>query len=110
MAGWFELKKSSNDKFYFNLKAGNGETILSSEMYEAKTSAKDGIASVQNNCGNDARYEKKTAANGKFMFNLKAANHQVIGTSEMYDSEAGRDNGVASVKTNGATQTIKDNA
>lgn len=108
MAGWYELSKSSDGQFRFVLKAGNSETILTSELYQAKASAENGIASVQTNSGNNDRYEKKTAANGKFMFNLKAANHQVIGTSQMYASEDGRDNGIASVKTNGSSKTIKD--
>jgi uncharacterized protein len=108
MAGWYELSKSSDGQFRFVLKAGNSETILTSELYQAKASAENGIASVQTNCGNTDRFEKKTAANGKFMFNLKAANHQVIGTSQMYASEEGRDNGIASVKTNGTSKTVKD--
>ncbi|MNP86800.1 hypothetical protein D3C76_1872600 [compost metagenome] len=56
----------------------------------------------------DERYEKKTAANGKFHFNLKAANHQVIGSSQLYASEQSRETGIASVKNNGASQTVKD--
>ena len=42
MAGKYVLKKAKNGQFYFNLKAGNGETILSSEMYKAKASANKG--------------------------------------------------------------------
>ncbi|MNT76113.1 hypothetical protein D3C72_2150770 [compost metagenome] len=57
----------------------------------------------------DERYEKKEASNGKFHFNLKAANHQVIGTSQMYASTQSRDAGIASVKSNGSSKTIKDN-
>ena len=109
MAGWFELSKSSDGQFRFVLKAGNAETILTSELYKGKSSAENGIASVQANCSDDGRYERKTAANGKFHFNLKAANHQIIGSSQMYASEASRDNGIASVKTNGVSTTIKDN-
>ncbi len=108
MAGWYELSKSKDGQFRFVLKAGNSETILTSELYQAKASAENGIASVQTNCGDGARYELKTASNGKFMFNLKAGNHQVIGTSQMYASEDGRDNGIASVKTNGKSATVKD--
>ena len=52
-------------------------------MYKVKGSATNGIQSVQRNCSDDARYELKEAANGKFFFNLKAANHQIIGTSLM---------------------------
>lgn len=109
MAGWFELSKSSSGQFFFVLKAGNGEAILTSEQYVAKGSAESGIASVQTNCTTDARYENKTASNGRLFFNLKAANHQVIGTSQMYASEQGRETGIASVKANGTSKTIKDN-
>ena len=108
MAGYFELNKSKNGQFYFVLKAGNGETILQSEQYQSKASAQNGIASVQANCGNDALYERKEARNGQHHFVLKAANHQVIGSSETYASTAGRDGGIASVKNNGASGTIKD--
>lgn len=51
---------------------------------------------------------KKTAANGKLHFNLKAANHQIIGSSQLYANEQSRETGIASVKTNGVSQTIKD--
>jgi uncharacterized protein YegP (UPF0339 family) len=109
MAGWFELKKSSNgQQFHFSLKAGNGEAILKSEMYESKAAAENGIESVQKNSGLDERYEKKTSTSGKPYFVLKAGNHQVIGSSEMYESESGCDNGIESVKKNGSTETIKD--
>ncbi|AIL62114.1 MULTISPECIES: YegP family protein [Pseudomonas] len=109
MAGWFELSNSSDGQFRFVLKAGNGEVILTSELYKAKASAESGIASVQANSGTDERYEKKEASNGKFHFNLKAANHQIIGSSQMYATAQSRDAGIASVKTNGSSKTIKDN-
>ena len=108
MAGYFELSKSSDGQFRFVLKAGNHETILTSELYKTKAAAENGIESVQKNCGEAARYEKKVAANGKHHFNLKAANHQVIGSSQMYASEAACDNGIDSLKTNGKSTTIKD--
>ena len=108
MTGYFELSKSSDGQFRFVLKAGNHETILTSELYKTKAAAENGIESVQKNCGEAARYEKKVAANGKHHFNLKAANHQVIGSSQMYASEAACDNGIDSVKTNGKSTTIKD--
>ena len=108
MAGWFELSKSSDGQFRFVLKAGNAETILSSELYKTRAAAENGIASVQKNATDESRYERKTASNGKFHFNLKAANHQVIGSSQLYASEASRDNGIASVQTNGVSTTVKD--
>lgn len=109
MTGWFELSKSSDGQYRFVLKAGNAETILTSELYKARASAEAGIASVQANCAHDARYERKTSSNGKAFFNLKAANSQVIGSSQLYASESSREGGIASVKANGTTTTIKDN-
>ncbi len=108
MAGWFELSKSTDGQFRFVLKAGNAEPILTSELYKTKASAENGIASVQSNADQDERYEKKESSNGKSYFNLKAANHQVIGTSQMYASAKSRDDGIASVKTNGVSKTVKD--
>ena len=81
--------------------------ILRSEQYDTKASAENGIKSVQTNCGTDARYERKDASDGRCYFNLKAANHQVIGTSQMYKAAAGRDAGIESVKTNGTATTVK---
>ena len=108
MAGHFELSKSSDGQFRFVLKAGNGEIILTSELYKTRAAAEKGIASVRVNSPQDAHYEKKTATNGKFHFNLKAGNHQVIGTSQLYASAASRDAGIESVRKNGATTVVKD--
>jgi uncharacterized protein YegP (UPF0339 family) len=108
MPGIFELKKNDSDQFSFSLTAESGETILRSELYETKPSAQNGIASVQKNSPSDERYERKVATDGRFYFTLKAANHQVIGTSPMYKSADGRDASIASVKANGATATVKD--
>ncbi len=49
MAAKFELKKSASGQFHFNLKAGNGEIIATSEMYNSKDAAKNGIESVRTN-------------------------------------------------------------
>ena len=106
--GWYEINKSSDGQFHFVLKAANAETILTSELYKAHESAMNGIASVQKNSPNASNYEKLEAKNGKPYFNLKAANHQVIGTSQMYAAVANRDAGIVSVQTNGPTTTVKD--
>ena len=100
MAAKFELYSDKSGEFRFRLKAGNGETILSSEGYKRRASATNGIESVKKNAGNEARYENKDTKGGKYMFNLKAANGQVIGSSQSYKSESGRDNGVESVMKN----------
>ena len=108
MAGWYELSKSSDGQFRFVLKAGNAETILTSELYTTRAAADGGIASVQTNSPLDERYEKKTTKDGQPYFNLKAGNHEIIGNSETYSSDAARDKGIASVKANGPTTVIKD--
>lgn len=109
MTGWFEFSKSSDDQFWFVLKAANAETILTSERYKAKTSLETGIASVQSNCPIDAMYVRMESKNDKHYFNLKAANHQIIGTSQMYESAQSCEKGIESVKTNGISRTVKDN-
>ena len=108
MTGWFELKQAANKQYHFTLKAGNGEVILSSEMYTTKNAAQAGIASVQANAASGDRYGKATATNGKFYFTLKAANHQIIGSSQMYASEQSRDAGITSVMTNGVSVEIRE--
>lgn len=108
MSSIFELKRAKDEQYYFNLKAGNGEVVLTSEMYKAKDSALNGIDSVRTNASLAERFEKKTSTNGKPYFVLKAANHQVIGKSEMYESDGACDNGIASVRSNAAGATLKD--
>ncbi len=108
MAGKFELKKSKNDKFFFSLLASNGQSILSSEMYEAKASAANGIESVKKNAADDARYERLTGKDGSPYFTLKAGNSQVIGQSQMYSSEKARDGGIDSCKTNAPGASVVD--
>ena len=107
MAGWYELTTNDKGQYSFVLKAGNGEVILRSETYESEAAAESGIASVQQNSPLEDRYEKKEAVDGRPDFNLKAANHQVIGTSQMYASAAGRDAGIESVKSNGPSRTTQ---
>ena len=97
MPGKFELYRDKGNKFRFRLKATNGQIILASQGYATKTGAANGIEAVKKNAPEDARFLRKTATNGKFTFNLRAGNHQVIGTSELYDTEKARDKGVASV-------------
>ena len=98
MSAKFVISKSKSDKFLFNLKAGNGEVILTSQMYDAKSSATNGVESVKANAPTDDRDERKTSTKGEQFFNLKAENGQVIGRSEMYSSASAMEGGIASVK------------
>ena len=108
MAGTYELKKTAAGKYHFVLKASNGEVILSSETYDAKPSAENGIASVRTNASDDARFVRKTSKKGDPYFVLTATNGQLIGQSEMYTAPSGMENGIASVKKNGPTAKLKD--
>ena len=101
--------------YKFNLKAGNGQVIATSEVYTTLAACKNGIASVQKN-GPVANVEDQTqegyaeAKNpkfeiykdkaGEFRFRLKATNGQVIATSEGYKTKKACLNGVESVKKN----------
>lgn len=108
MAGSFELFKDRSGEFRFRLKAANGEFILASEGYTQRAGVENGVESVRSNAPDDERYERKETANGGYMFNLRATNGQVIGTSEVYTSAAGRDNGIESVKTNAPDAKLED--
>lgn len=106
--GKFEVKKDSSGKFRFNLKSGNGQVILSSEAYNTKAACDNGIESVRKNAPDDNRYERKVAKDGSPYFNLKAANSQVIGASQMYSSESAMENGIESIKKNAPTATVEE--
>lgn len=106
MAGWFELRDGGDGKFSFVLKAGNAQTILTSQTYGSRAAAEGGIDSVRANSPLDERYERRDASDGSPYFVLKAANHQVIGNSQMYSSAAARDAGIESVKANGQSSEV----
>ncbi|NVK63870.1 MAG: YegP family protein [Flavobacteriales bacterium] len=98
--GKFEIKSSGSDKWMFNLKAGNGQVILTSQSYSTKAGCNNGIESVRKNSQDDARFGRKTAKDGSPFFTLNATNGQIIGKSEMYNSTAAMENGIASVAKN----------
>ncbi len=108
MSGKFEIAKASNDQFIFRLKAGNGEIILASEQYTTKSACENGIASVRKNSADDGNFERKVAKDGRHYFVLKAANHQVIGQSQMYKSTSSMENGIDSIKNNAPNATLED--
>ncbi|MGJ1224132.1 MULTISPECIES: YegP family protein [Sphingobacterium] len=108
--GKFEVKTRKNGEFQFNLKAGNGQVILSSEGYTTKANCLNGVESVKKNAQDDNKFDRKTSTNGKHYFNLKATNGQIIGTSEMYESASGMENGIESVKKNAPDATVEETA
>lgn len=118
--GKYEVRKSEAG-YHFHLKAGNGEIIGSSEVYNSKDACMNGIRSVQAN-GPVAEIEDQTAEGfktemnpkyvvkldkaGKYRFNLTAKNGQVILSSQDYKSSDACMNGIDSVKKNAAGSAI----
>lgn len=102
------FQSENNEKYYFRLKARNGQVILSSQGYASKASAKNGAESVKTNGTNADLFERKEASNGKFHFNLLAKNKQIIGSSQMYASKSGMENGIKSVMENAPQAEIVD--
>lgn len=108
MAGKYRVYKGRNGKFYWQLKASNGQVILQSQGYSTKKAAENGIRSAQKNCGSKARFDASEARNGQHYFTLKAANGEVIGTSETYKRVSSCKSGIESVMKNGTTSRIVD--
>ena len=108
MPGKFEIKAGRSGKFRFNLKASNGQTILSSEAYESMSSCKKGIESVRKNARNETRFERKTAKDGSSYFILKASNGEPIGKSEMYKTKRSMESGIVSVGKNAPDASVAD--
>ncbi|ACU90104.1 YegP family protein [Desulfomicrobium baculatum] len=106
MSGKFEMYKDKAGEFRFRLKAGNGQIILASEGYKDKSGCKNGIESVKKNAVDEGRFKKIDTKSGKYAFSLLAANHQVIGASQQYESVASRDNGIQSVMTNASEAAV----
>ena len=104
----FEISKRVDEDFMFNLKAANGEIIMTSQGYSSKSACQHGIESVKANSFNKKMFISETAKDGSYYFNLTAVNTQVIGTSQMYTSTQGRDNGIASVRKNAPKAEIVD--
>ena len=113
MAGKFVIITAKNGEFTFNLKASNGEVILTaSETYPSKAACENGIASVKKNAGKpiedqtrdekqtNPKYELYKDKSGDFRFRLKAANGEIIGKSEGYKAKASAKKGIASIAKN----------
>ena len=100
MPGKFELKQAKNGKYFFNLKSGNGEIVLTSQMYADRGGCENGIASVKTNATSESQFDVMEDNAGKPYFVLKAKNSQVIGRSQSYASKSSLKKGIASVMRN----------
>ncbi len=93
----FQLFKGLDGKYYFHLRAKNGEIVLQSQGYKQRASAKNGIASVLENGLSESSYDVKEAADGQHYFVLEAQNGKVIGLGETYSSKWNAERGVETV-------------
>lgn len=94
MPAKYLIKVAKDGQFHFSLLSSDGKKLLASELYKAKASAYNGIASIRKNSVVEERYDRLVAQNGKLYFTLKAANHEIIGVSGFYDSEDAREDAV----------------
>lgn len=108
MSGKFELKRSDNGQFHYNLKAGNSQIILSSGMFATRAEAEAAIALARQHAGDDGCFQRKTSTSGEPYFSLVAPGGKNLGRSEMYSSPQAMENGIASVKKNGPDATVAD--
>lgn len=108
MAAKFELKRAKDGQFYFNLKAANGQVILTSEMYKGKSSAENGISSVKKNSKADKNFDRRESKKGEPYFVLVATNKSIIGSSEMYKGKSGMENGIKSVMKSAPDARVVD--
>ena len=112
--GKFVIRETSTG-VKFDLKAGNGEVIATSEVYTTEAACRNGIESVMKNAPVAAvedqtvegyaaekhpKFEVYEDKGGEFRFRLKATNGQVIAVSEGYKAKASCLNGIESVKKN----------
>ena len=113
--------KTTKTGVKFDLKAGNGEVIATSQVYKSMGSCRGGIASVQRNAPKAAvedqtaeivqkekhpKFEVYQDKAGEFRFRLKATNGQIIAVSEGYKAMSGCKNGIASVQKNAASTDV----
>ena len=106
--GKFTLFTGKDGQFYWNLKAGNGEIIGKSEGYKTKASAENGIESTRKNAPESNRYDRFEGKTGKFYWNLKASNGQVICSSQGYASKDGAEKGIESCMKNAPDAELVD--
>ena len=118
--GKFVIKQAKAG-FMFNLKAGNGEVIATSEVYATIDACKNGVASVQKNAPiaaiedqtvkdfetqKNPKFELYADKRGEFRFRLKAANGQIVAVGEGYKAKASCKNGIASIVKNAPEAAI----
>jgi len=93
----FQVFKGLDGKYYFHVRAKNGEIVLQSQGYTTRASAVSGEAAVRANGTDSRHFSLAEAANGEFYFVLKASNGQVIARGETYSSRWNAERGISSI-------------
>lgn len=121
--GKYVIKQASNG-VKFDLKAVNGQIILSSQVYKSEASCLKGVHSIKNNAPiagvedqtkssiikeKNPKFELYKDKGGQFRFRLKAKNGEIIGVSEGYKTKGNCLKGIRSVISNSATEVISNN-
>jgi uncharacterized protein len=106
MAAHFVITDSKDHQLMFNLKAANGQIILTSGRYATAAALEEAIESVRRNAPLDERYERRENSKGEPYFILRNRDSQELGRSEYYSSVSAMENGIDSVKTNGPHATV----
>ncbi len=93
-----EIQKENNDKYLFQLKTSEGQTLLKSIVFDSREEIDSAVAGLSKFGDAQGVIERKTNYQGNFLFNLKDKNGRIIGKSLLYDSEAGMENGISNLK------------
>ena len=106
--GKFVITTRKNGELQFHLKSDSGHNLLSSEGYNARAGCLNGIESVKKNALLDGHFDPKNSTNGKFYFNLKSSNGQIVGTSDMYADENKRNESIEEVKKDAGSAATEE--
>ena len=104
--GKYVISKAKSGENYFNLKATNGQVILTSVMFPSMDDCTNGILATRGSCVDDNMFERKISTNNKHFFNLKSPEGNIVGKSEIYESQVNMEKGIASVKRNGISTNV----
>ena len=105
-AAKFEMYLGPNSLIHWKYVGANGKEIVISKGTTIKESAYEAIRNVKENANIDQRYEKMSPAEGKFSFRLRAANHQIVAESVIYDKAEERDEALANMRRAGEAVVI----
>lgn len=102
-----QVFRGYNSQFYYRLRADNEEIVLSSEGYLTRQGCFGGVSSLRTNAPLDSRYDRYDAPLS-YRFNLKGANGEVIGRSEVYTTVTSREQGISVVKRIAPSAILED--